>query len=559
MAQAEKASGSKMSLLGEFREAKIHLSLAIQDLIPEEEAEETAGQAFEAEEAGADLPVNAGDIEEAGPADDVFEDIFQEEVIEEDAGDAAFGGDEVEVEISEEQDGVEAEVIEINEEDNLYPDELSRIWERLAGQPRALAQGADIPTDAKIIIWYTLDKSEQPVWHMLDSFSASKMSNALKGGYFEYEAPFMKNWEDVNDLSIKIEGLGDSLKPFVVYLDSLWLEAAFEPADGIEIFKKNSRDKEIELLSGLKMFKADDDEGEFVFRYNKSDLSIIDSLSGFFGLASFWKNVRIDARLLDLKGKEVSAPMVMIMNEDGEFSLKFSELKKYLKPGKYQVEILVEDDSGAIKKIVQEEIDFSWGVLAINFNKSVYGPDDDSSYIQVGVLDDLGNTICDAELEIVITDPTGDITRLGTDDDSIVSNPECGRVNVISRPDYYAYYMLYGEGQYSVNLTASTSNGIKTVSDSFRVAETLPYSVERVGPSRIYPLANYGMKMIFRTEENFKGDIIEELPSQFSIFNFQFSNNISSSAEAMEDKQYPSLRQGYGGQAISNIQTKAKQ
>jgi hypothetical protein len=127
----------------------------------------------------------------------------------------------------------------------------------------------------------------------------------------------------------------------------------------------------------------------------------------------------------------------------------------------------------------------------------------------------------------------------------MVSNPECGKQNVIAKPDYYGYYMLYGEGDYSVSLTAITENGTKTISDSFRVAEELPYSVERVGPTRIYPLADYTMKMIFKFEEDFNGDIIEKaayrFPNfQFSIFNFQ------TIFPRLSNKQYP----------ISNIKIK---
>jgi hypothetical protein len=73
----------------------------------------------------------------------------------------------------------------------------------------------------------------------------------------------------------------------------------------------------------------------------------------------------------------------------GNLPLKFTEFKKYLKPGKYFIRLEIEDDSGQTKNILEFEKDFSWGVLAINFNKSVYGPDDDSAYIQIGVLDDL--------------------------------------------------------------------------------------------------------------------------------------------------------------------------
>ncbi|MBN2518171.1 MAG: hypothetical protein JXB14_04960, partial [Candidatus Altiarchaeota archaeon] len=55
------------------------------------------------------------------------------------------------------------------------------------------------------------------------------------------------------------------------------------------------------------------------------------------------------------------------------------------------------------------EQDFTWGVLAINTDKSVYLPREKAS-IGMAVLDDLGHMVCDAELVLTIQEPGGTIT-----------------------------------------------------------------------------------------------------------------------------------------------------
>ncbi|NCO80146.1 hypothetical protein GW884_02555, partial [Candidatus Falkowbacteria bacterium] len=91
--------------------------------------------------------------------------------------------------------------------------------------------------DAKIIIWYSLD-GENPEgepsapygagWQKLDEISNYPLSNLLNGGYFSYEAPFLKNWDDIKNLKIKFEGVAGGETNFVAYLDSVWVEVNYQ-------------------------------------------------------------------------------------------------------------------------------------------------------------------------------------------------------------------------------------------------------------------------------------------------------------------------------------------
>jgi len=73
-------------------------------------------------------------------------------------------------------------------------------------------------------------------------------------------------------------------------------------------------------------------------------------------------------------------------------------------------------------------------LLVINTDKTVYQVGD-NAYIQMGVLDGLGHTLCSAKLDLTITDPNGGTHNFNTDDDSIVSNSLCGPNNYILTPE----------------------------------------------------------------------------------------------------------------------------
>jgi hypothetical protein len=81
-----------------------------------------------------------------------------------------------------------------------------------------------IDPGTKIIIWWSLDGQN---WQKLDTISDYLLSNAQNSGYFEYDAPFLKNWEDIKNLKIKFEGVIGGENNLTAYLDSLWLEVDY--------------------------------------------------------------------------------------------------------------------------------------------------------------------------------------------------------------------------------------------------------------------------------------------------------------------------------------------
>jgi hypothetical protein len=135
-------------------------------------------------------------------------------------------------------------------------------------------------------------------------------------------------------------------------------------------------------------------------------------------------------------------------------------------------------------------------------NKAVYSPGE-TAFLQMGVLDDTGHTLCDAELSLEISAPNGEISRLTTANGLILINENCNGNSVIEGPDYFAYYETNEPGYYKARITAITKNGEKEIVDGFYVEEDIAFDLERIGPTRIYPPADYEMTFKIRPKEDY--------------------------------------------------------
>ncbi|MBN1156146.1 hypothetical protein JXA85_00885 [Candidatus Woesearchaeota archaeon] len=178
------------------------------------------------------------------------------------------------------------------------------------------------------------------------------------------------------------------------------------------------------------------------------------------------------------------------------------------KPGKYRLHVEIDG------KIIEQ--DFTWGVLAINTHKSIYLPDEEA-FIGMGVLDDEGKMVCDANVTLTVISPANEITTLSTSNGNIMISDECSVYGITNLPDYYAHYNVTGVGTYIMELTAVTPNGIREIVDSFTVQKSVRFDVARNGPTRIYPPVKYNMNFIVKANEDYSGTVREHVPSSFAI------------------------------------------
>ncbi|MFH1657061.1 MAG: helix-turn-helix domain-containing protein, partial [bacterium] len=356
--------------------------------------------------------------------------------------------------------------------------------------------------DTKIKISYSLDGE---IWYLLDEITDYPLSNKLNDGYFEYDASFLKNWEDVENLQIKFEGVVGGETNVVAYLDSVWVEAVQEDAP--------AKTEKVETISLRKEFQLNESP-EFKFKYNKINKSLLASLSEALNITDYWKDINIQAEIKGPEGKVFTVSPEFIFNNNGEFSVKLPReffADQGGQPGVYEL-ILKITENGETQEIDQE---FKWGVLAINVNKSIYLPNE-QAYLQMGVLADDGDTVCDADLALKITDlETGAETNLSTADGTIQYSGKCGRNNVTDMPDYFAYYQAGGAGIYQMELTNLDTN--YEITDSFEVRDSVPFDIERIGPTRIYPPATYEMVLKIKPSYDFNGEITEPVPAGFEL------------------------------------------
>lgn len=161
--------------------------------------------------------------------------------------------------------------------------------------------------------------------------------------------------------------------------------------------------------------------------------------------------------------------------------------------------------------------DLSWGVLAVNMEKSLYQPGED---VKMGfsVLDEKGMGQCFTGIKVQVTDPEGRVTEYSTKDNSITLSTSCGAATVTNNPDYYLTYPVKQEGKHTVSIDATSRNGHHTAASSFAAAEGAPFIIERSAATRVWPWELYTMKVKVRAEKAFSGNIIEQVPDDFIVY-----------------------------------------
>jgi len=157
------------------------------------------------------------------------------------------------------------------------------------------------------------------------------------------------------------------------------------------------------------------------------------------------------------------------------------------------------------------------GLIAINTHKSIYLPDEIAN-ISIGVLDDNGFVICDANVTLLITDPSSVTTNLTTMDGDITVSDICSAHNKTYVPDYSTNYTVGEVGTYSMNATAEINATLKpNITSSFEVRNNVSFDVIRSTATRIVLYENYSVNFTIKANENFTGNMTEVVEPGFNI------------------------------------------
>lgn len=232
----------------------------------------------------------------------------------------------------------------------------------------------------------------------------------------------------------------------------------------------------------------------------------------------------IRAAIKNSSDKEIGVEMEIrsLATKQDEFVLSIPRTQNFT-PGRYK--LIVALDNGRQRQEITQ--DFNWGVLTLNLDKSTYKPQETVS-LGMAVLDNYGHTLCDATTVLDITDPSGQTTKLSTEDNTIAISDTCKDKEVTNKPDYLATYTAKEVGTYVIKLMAITDNGPRYIQETFDVTETAPYVVERYETAnRIYPPSDYTVKLRVTANKAINGGINELVPRQFEIKNISNSGSIS--------------------------------
>lgn len=271
------------------------------------------------------------------------------------------------------------------------------------------------------------------------------------------------------------------------------------------------------VINGISHFESGDDptfhvktEGLAIFGKNKTAQGELTD-----GNQKIKASLKFDSTQIEQK------PEITVLDTEGQFEIKALKNSSF-KPGKYQLNVDLINDNQVVQSITE---DFTWGVLAINANKSIYSPGE-TAYLQMAVLNDLGRTICNQSLKLEIQAPNSKTQTLATSDGSITKSDNCGPNNVTDLPDYFANYQLQETGEYQLKLT-NLDNGY-TIQSSIESKEQTPFDIERIGATRINPFkASYVMSLKVKANQDLNGSIREKVPASFEINEISGSGQVS--------------------------------
>ena len=179
-------------------------------------------------------------------------------------------------------------------------------------------------------------------------------------------------------------------------------------------------------------------------------------------------------------------------------------------PGLYHMNIQIANPiTGEVEEFEQ---DFTWGVLAMNTDQDVYKVGQTAD-IHIGVLDDEGEIVEDADVTLRVVAPDGSSESL-----EVPATGTCGiKLVGFIEPDYRTSYTFSQAGEYRLNLSATHENGTRSMTSTVEVVENAPYIVKRTSATRNYPFGPTPMTVEVEFSEDFSGKIVDVVPADFDI------------------------------------------
>ena len=341
-----------------------------------------------------------------------------------------------------------------------------------------------------------------------------EVSNAINGGYQLFALPDSIDIDDLENVNVVLRYYGDKDALDGIFLDAVWLEVntrivTKEDLDnrGVASELKQLKSPEVNELVSDKINFERDEAPIFNLRYASQKNVLVQGIRSLVG-----KNL-VEVEEINVRHNSFGLlgiqPEVNV-TKDGLLTIEIpdDQLTK-MRPGTYEIEIVLNEGG----TVVVDTFNFEWGVLSINPSKSEYERDE-IAFISVGALTPSGHTICEANLDLYVTNPDGLISKY-----EVESSGLCDGNNVVDVPDFYTSFVADTAGTYLLYLERLDDDGnvLSFTNDSFLVTPNQRLGIKRDGPTRIYPPAPYPMTLTVDVNESFTGVLTERVPKDFVV------------------------------------------
>lgn len=341
-----------------------------------------------------------------------------------------------------------------------------------------------------------------------------EVSNALNGGYYLFALPPILDPMDLRTLEVRAvyQGSGEAVKE--LFIDSLWIELSSMRLDREALKARVAPDallalekpEKHELISDTLDF-TEEELPAFTLRYEEQRAFPVRLVRGMF--AERVADVT-DVTFTHSDIGQMPIPFDLNETNDGIWTIQLTdEARKELQPGTYTVDLTVKEGSVTFT----DRFQFQWGLLAINTNRTEYLVGDTAN-ISLAALSENGNTLCDARLELYAITEDDFIRRLPVDRSGL-----CNGNNVVSLSDYLSSYPVTATGTYElyVEHLAEDDSVLAHTAMTFNAVSDAPFTLERSGPTRIYPVAPYDMGLTLTARDSFTGTLTERVPAGFTV------------------------------------------
>ena len=304
---------------------------------------------------------------------------------------------------------------------------------------------------------------------------------------------------------------------------------------GFHFFHKTAKAPHLKMIAGASTtndFKADEDA---IFELGTNGFLKSKEVKKGHNELSLESGKIVTELLKDDKVENQDIIISKEKNQDESlFTIQIPQNQQF-KPGRYKLKITL--SAGKETKTIEQ--DFSWGVLALNLDKSSYKIDKTAN-IGIGVLNDAGKTVCDAKVWLKIIGPNGQATELSTENKTVAISDTCANGNVTNIPDYSASYIPKTGGNYQIELKAETANGPRSLTESFEVLESPDFVISRPDTSmRIVPTSIYAVNINVLANKDLTGGVKEKIPASFEISNVSFGGQIIDKNEMTQTIEWP--------------------